>query len=132
MGKCCILSELINALYSIQIYNRFPSLSVLWLTSEIRVATLNLMFDNSIFFTINTLWISGKRFNKKLTNRKKASICILSPEMVEKPRKIVAVEGDHKLAIVLSANKWVYTVKFYGKTSNAVTTILIMHWSQCF
>lgn len=52
--------------------------------------------------------------------------------MVEKPRKIVAVEGDHKLAIVLSANKWVYTVKFYGKTSNAVTTILIMHWSQCF
>lgn len=30
--------------------------------------------------------------------------------MVEKQRKIVAVEGDHKLAIVLSANKWVYTV----------------------
>lgn len=32
--------------------------------------------------------------------------------MVDKPEKKVAVEGDHKLAIVLSANKLVYTVRF--------------------
>lgn len=86
---------------------RFPTLLVLWLTSEIWVATLNSMFDNSnFFFNTSKLWISDKRFNKILTNRTKASI--LSPEMVEKPRKIVASEGDNKLAIVPSANKWVY------------------------